>query len=82
MQEILQSNKGTLMVEYENNFMAAVTMQLKLLYSQDPRTNMTVSKLYRSILTVIDSVNRLYLFFKIYYVIFFLLVLLKQNARS
>lgn len=71
MQEILQSNKGTLMVEYENNFMAAVTMQLKLLYSQDPRTNMTVSKLYRSILTVIDAVNRFFIIYYMYYMFVF-----------
>ncbi|KAF5301408.1 hypothetical protein FQA39_LY02137 [Lamprigera yunnana] len=55
MQEILQSNKGSSMIDYENQFMAAIVSQLTLLQCQDPTSNSEVLKVYRAILTVIDT---------------------------
>ncbi|KAK5643087.1 hypothetical protein RI129_006932 [Pyrocoelia pectoralis] len=55
MQEILQSNKGGSIVDYENQFMLAIISQLTILQPEDPKTNTEVSRIYRSILTVIDT---------------------------
>lgn len=57
MQDILQSNKGNLMVDYEDQFMMAITKQLKILAPHDPKTNASVLKLYRMLLTLVDAVS-------------------------
>lgn len=57
MEELLQSNKGSSIVEYEDQFMSALIIQLKILRPQDPRADSTVSRIYRAILTVIDTVR-------------------------
>uniref|UniRef100_A0A1Y1JZU4 TOG domain-containing protein n=2 Tax=Photinus pyralis TaxID=7054 RepID=A0A1Y1JZU4_PHOPY len=61
MQEILQSNKGSSMIDYENQFMSAIISQLSILQTEDPKTNEEILRIYRSILTVIDTfyVNKL-----------------------
>ncbi|XP_017785300.1 PREDICTED: cytoskeleton-associated protein 5 [Nicrophorus vespilloides] len=55
IQEILQSSKSTIMLEYEDKFMNAIVVQLKRLAALDPRAHPHVLKMYRCILTVIDS---------------------------
>lgn len=55
MQDILQSNKGNHVTEYEDQFMMAITSQLRMLSVHDPRINPSVLKTYRMILTLIDS---------------------------
>lgn len=55
IQEILQSNKAGSMIEYENQIMTAIVSQLTQLQSQDPIGNDDVLKLYRCLLTVLDT---------------------------
>lgn len=56
MEDILQSNKMNLMTEFEDQFMQAVTLQLKLLHSQNLNTNPEVLKTYRALLTILSTV--------------------------
>ncbi|KAF5285627.1 hypothetical protein FQR65_LT13108 [Abscondita terminalis] len=55
VQEILQSNKSASMVDYENQLMTAIVKQLTQLQPLNPVENDEVTKMYRSILTIIDS---------------------------
>lgn len=57
MTEILQSNRGNAIVEYENQLMNAVVNQLKILDTKDTRQDINVGKLYRAILMLIDAVS-------------------------
>ncbi|XP_049825977.1 protein mini spindles isoform X2 [Aethina tumida] len=55
LNEILQSNKGVAVGEYEDDFMSAVATQLKHLSSFDPSTDEEVVKMYRALLMLIDG---------------------------
>lgn len=57
LQEMLPKLKGDVMNEYEDEFMMSLITQLKYLHTRDAATDIQVSKLYRTILTVIDSVS-------------------------
>lgn len=57
LHELLPQLKGDVMLEYEDEFMMSLVTQLKYLQSQDPNTEHLVPKIYRNILTVMDSVS-------------------------
>lgn len=54
MQEILQSQKGNVMMNFEDLFMTSVSQQFKQLGYQSVDSNAQVLKIYRALLTVID----------------------------
>lgn len=54
MQEILQSQKGNMLINFEDLFMTCVAQQFKQLSYQTVESNPPVLKIYRSLLTVID----------------------------
>ncbi|KRT82537.1 HEAT domain-containing protein [Oryctes borbonicus] len=54
MQEILQSQKGNLLVNFEDLFMTSVSQQFKQLSYQPVDSNPQTLKTYRALLTVID----------------------------
>ncbi|CAH1174022.1 unnamed protein product [Phaedon cochleariae] len=55
LDEFLHQLKGNLMIDYEDEFMNAVITQLKFLQNQDPNLDSNVAKMYRNLLTVINS---------------------------
>lgn len=44
-------------MDYENTLMTALATQLRNLQSKDPRSDENVTRMYRSIFTVIDCVR-------------------------
>lgn len=57
LHELLPQLKGDIMPEYEDEFMMSIVTQLKYLQTQDPNLETLVPKVYRNILTVMDSVS-------------------------
>lgn len=57
MDDMLHSGKANQITEFEDQFMIAITLQLKLLHSQDPRDNSDILKTYRALLTVLSTVS-------------------------
>lgn len=55
LQSILRSPKSMLLLKLEDQFMAAIASQLKFLFTQDPKANVTVLRQYKALLTVVDS---------------------------
>lgn len=56
MGQILRSNKSDAVIDYESQLMSALAVQLRYLQPKDPRSDDNVTRLYRSIFTVIDYV--------------------------
>lgn len=54
MQEILQSQKGNMLINFEDLFMTSVAQQFKQLNSQPVDSNPQILKTYRALLTVTD----------------------------
>lgn len=59
MQEIFQSNNANLMVDYEDDFMNAITIQFKNLQAHNPKTDDFVCRVYRHVLMIVDMVSEL-----------------------
>lgn len=57
LHELLPQLKGDVMSNYEDEFMMSIISQLKYLQTQDANTEILVPKVYRNILTVMDSVS-------------------------
>lgn len=57
MDDMLHSGKANQITEFEDQFMIAITLQLKLLHSQNPRDNSDILKTYRALLTVLSTVS-------------------------
>lgn len=57
LHELLPQIKGDIMPEYEDDFMMAIVTQLKYLQNLDANVEVLVPKVYRNILTVMDSVS-------------------------
>lgn len=57
LHELLPQLKGDIMPQYEDEFMMSVVTQLKYLQTQDAHSETLVPKVYRNILTVMDSVS-------------------------
>lgn len=57
LHELLPQLKGDVMTEYEDDFMMSIVTQLKYLQNQDASVETLVPKVYRNILTVMDSVS-------------------------
>ncbi|GLV37157.1 mini spindles [Carabus blaptoides fortunei] len=55
MDDMLHSGKANQITEFEDQFMIAITLQLKLLHSQNPRDNSDILKTYRALLTVLST---------------------------
>lgn len=55
-QQVLQSNKTT-MADYQNEFLGAITTQLRMLHKQDPQADESIVTTYRALLTAIDMVR-------------------------
>ncbi|XP_018326942.1 protein mini spindles isoform X2 [Agrilus planipennis] len=55
LQTLLISNKGQLMAEYEDSFMSGIAAQLRIIAPEDPRSNESVTRMYRLILTALDA---------------------------
>lgn len=57
LQEIIPQPRGNSLAEYEDDFMNSLVTQLKYLQTQDPTLDGTVSKVYRNLLTLMDTVS-------------------------
>ncbi|CAH1965388.1 unnamed protein product [Acanthoscelides obtectus] len=55
LQEVLSQPKGLMLAEYEDEFFKALIKQFKNLQHANPTVDSSVCKMYRSLLTVIDS---------------------------
>ncbi|KAJ8911339.1 hypothetical protein NQ315_014183 [Exocentrus adspersus] len=55
LQEIIPQPRGNSLIDYEDDFMISLTDQLKYLQTQDPTVDNNISKIYRNLLTLIDT---------------------------
>ncbi|KAJ8937291.1 hypothetical protein NQ318_020341 [Aromia moschata] len=55
LHDIMPTPRGNLLSSYEDDFMNAIISQLRFLQSQDPIADTVISKVYRNLLTVMDS---------------------------
>lgn len=62
LHELLPQLKGDIMPEYEDDFMMSVVTQLKYIQNQDANVEILIPKVYRNILTVMDSVSCIFNF--------------------
>lgn len=57
MQDILQTAKGNILIDYEDKFMSAIVTQLRNLQNHDLSTDEQSLKTLRALLTLIDAVR-------------------------
>lgn len=55
---LLSPSQSDLMLGHEDDFMGAVSVQLKFLSEYDPLLDETVPKVYKSLLTAMNSVRQ------------------------
>lgn len=57
LQEIIPQPRGNSLADYEDDFMNSLVTQLKYLQTQDPAQDSIISKVYRNLLTLMDTVS-------------------------